>query len=98
MIPAEFCVASSTRSEALAGAIAHTIRAKGAVDLVAYGPRQVGIAALGAALARDFLAEDGVGMTCEIERAQVILAGDSMGYGVRIALRATMLRAQSPAA
>lgn len=84
----EFTVASTTRSEALAGAIAHAIRERGAVDLVAYGPRQVGLAAIGAALARVFLADDGITLTFEISREQVVLAGDCMGYGVKIALRA----------
>ncbi len=87
----DFRVAKTTNVDRLAGAIAHAIRRGDGIDLVAYGRKQIGIAAQGTALAREFLLEDGVGLAVEIQMVQIALAPDRMGYGIKIALRACAL-------
>jgi stage V sporulation protein SpoVS len=90
----EYPVASTTKSDALAGAIAHAVREGDGIDLTAYGPRQMGLAAAGAALAREFLLDDGIGLTVEVLRIRIMLTPDCMGYGIKITLRPHELYAE----
>ena len=83
----EFRVAATTNVEALAGAVAHAIRRGDGVDLLARGLRQVGLAAVGVSLAREFLQEDGLGLTIDVQRVLLVFAPDAMAYGVKLALR-----------
>jgi len=84
-------VATTTNSESLAGAIAHRLREGDGVNLQAYGLRQTGIAAKGAAIAREYLLEEGVGLEVAIEQVQIALTPELIKYGVRIGLRAREL-------
>ena len=93
----EFRVARMTNVEALAGAIAHAIRRGDGVDLVAHGLHQVGLAAVGASLAREFLIEDGLGLTAAIQRVQLVFTPDKMAYGTKLALREYPLHGDDPA-
>lgn len=93
----DFRVAKTTNVDRLAGAIAHAIRRGDGIDLVAYGRKQIGIAAQGTALAREFLLEDGIGLAVEVQKVQIKLAPDQMGYGIKIALRPTALYAEDGA-
>lgn len=97
MTVTEYRVAGTTRGESLAGAIAHAIRRGDGIDLVTYGLRQVGIAAQAVALTREFLLDDGVGLSVEIQQTQIVFGPLERRYGVRITLRPTALYHESAA-
>ena len=93
----EFRVAATTNVEALAAPNGVGHGAGDGVDLLARGLRQVGLAAVGVSLAREFLQEDGLGLTIDVQRVLLVFAPDAMAYGVKLALREGPLHGESPA-
>ena len=95
MIVTEFRVAGTTNVDRLAGAIAHALRRGDGIDLVTYGLRQVGIAAQAVALTREFLFDDGVGLSVEIQQTQIKFQPVEIKSGVRISLRPAALHGEA---
>jgi stage V sporulation protein SpoVS len=95
MTVTDYRVSATTSIGSLAGAVAHALRRGDGVDLVVCGLRQIGVAAQGAATAREYLLDDGLGMTVEIQRELIVFQPLEMRYGVRIALRATALHGEA---
>jgi len=95
MIVTEYRVAGTTHTPSLAGAIAHALRGGDGIDLVTYGLKQVGIAAQAVALTREFLLDDGVGLSVEIQQTQIKFQPLEIRYGVRISLRPTALHGEA---
>jgi len=95
MIVTEFRVAATTNMAKLAGAIAYALRRGDGIDLVTYGLRQVGIAAQAVALTREFLLDDGMGLSVEIQQTQIKFQPPEIKYGVRISLRPAALHGEA---
>lgn len=68
-------VASSSRSTAVAGAIAGVVRERGRVDVQAIGAGAVNQAVKAVAIARGYLELDGINVVCVPAFAEVMIEG-----------------------
>lgn len=78
-------VAAQSRSTAVAGAIAGVVRERGRADIQAIGAGAVNQAVKAAAIARGFLALDGIDVICIPMFADVEIAGQER-TAIRIAI------------
>jgi stage V sporulation protein S len=69
-------VAATSNPATVAGAIANNIREAKAVEIVSMGPKSVNQAVKAVAIARDYLKEDKVDLTCRPEFIHLQLDGE----------------------
>jgi len=69
-------VAAATKTNRIAGAIAHMVREKGVAELQAIGAAAISQSIKGAAVARMYLADEGIDLVCAPEFADVSIEGE----------------------
>jgi stage V sporulation protein S len=90
-------VAASTKTNGIAGAIAHMVRESGTAELQAIGAAAVSQAVKGAAVARLYLAEEGIDLICIPEFAEVMIDGEER-TAIRLRVEKRLETVAAPAA
>jgi stage V sporulation protein S len=88
-------VAAATKTNRIAGAIAHMVREQGVAELQAIGAAAISQAVKGTAVARIYVADEGFDLVCVPEFQEVAIEGEKRtAIRLRVEKRAEMTSAQ----